>query len=425
MYSLLNKIKSPIVSLLIVTAIGAINFDFIESFRLRFFDLIITEVPRDVDTSQIVSVNIGEDTLARLGQFPFPRNEYAQIIETLYRNGATFVVFNIAMTEPDRFGQDEFFASAIEGMPVVLPYLVGNSDYTPEPIGVSMIGDIDPNEIVPRFPGIIPNVEPIQSAAYGKGISVTIPELDGVVRRLPMVISINGELYPSIVLETLRVLVGDPSFQIKTNLGGVEAVRIPSFSTIETDPLSRVWIDWQQSVESIDFEDVENGVLNGRIAIVGMTAGGITNPVASAIGEIFPHHVQSMALSTAIAGTNISRPDWAYAGEIAAMFLLSILVLIISRYWTHAYLLPILFGLISGFGVVYVFLREQILIDGIFPLLGITTLSNFLKNGDLNFKLKNNLELIFLQPWLKNFRRIRNFYGLEVKQESCLYSLRM
>ena len=183
MSSILNKIKSPIVSLLLVTAIGVANFDVIESFRLRFFDLIITEVPREVEPSQIVSIDVGDDTIARLGQFPFPRNEYAAIIETLYRNGAGLVVFNIAMTEPDRFGQDEYLATAIEGMPVVLPYLVGNSDYTPDPIGVSMIGDVDPNYVVPSFSGIIPNVEPIQSAAFGKGISVTMPELDGVVRK--------------------------------------------------------------------------------------------------------------------------------------------------------------------------------------------------------------------------------------------------
>ena len=80
-----------------MTAIGVANFDVIESFRLRFFDLIITEVPREVEDSQIVSIDVGDDTIARLGQFPFPRNEYAAIIETLYRNGAGLVVFNIAM----------------------------------------------------------------------------------------------------------------------------------------------------------------------------------------------------------------------------------------------------------------------------------------------------------------------------------------
>ena len=397
MSSILNKIKSPIVSLLLVTAIGVANFDVIESFRLRFFDLIITEVPREIEPSQIVSIDIGDDTIARLGQFPFPRNEYAQIIETLYLNGAGLVVFNIAMTEPDRFGQDEFLATAIEGMPVVLPYLVGNSNYTPDPIGVSMIGDVDPNDVVPRFSGIIPNVEPIQSAAFGKGISVTMPELDGVVRRLPMVISVNGELYPSIVLETLRVAAGDPSFQIKTNIGGVEAVRIPSFSTIETDPLSRVWIDWQQSVESIDFEDVKDGVLNGRIAIVGMTAGGITNPVASALGEVFPHHVQSMALSTAISGTNISRPDWMYAAEIGGMILLSLLCLIVSRYWTHGYVFPIVLGAISGLGVVHIFLREQLLIDVVFPLIGLSVVvgHNYVVKFLTELKLKLQIKKQF------------------------------
>ena len=430
MYSLLNKIKSPLVSLLIVTTIGVINFDFIESFRLRYFDIIITEVPREVEPSQIVSVNIGEDTIARLGQFPFPRNEYAEIIETVYRSGASFVVFNIAMTEPDRFGQDEFLAAALEGMPVVLPYLVGNSEYTPEPIGVSMIGDVDPNTVVPRFPGIIPNVEPIQSAAYGKGISVTVPELDGVVRRLPMVISVKGSLYPSIVLETLRVVVGDPSFQIKTNLGGVEAVRVPSFSTIETDPMSRIWIDWRQTVESIDFEDLTSGDLTGQIAVVGMTAGGITNPVASAIGEIFPHHVQSIALSTTIAGTNISRPDWMYPAEIAGMVLLSILCLIVSRYWTHGYVFPIVVSAISGLGVVYIFLEEQLLIDAVFPLIGLSVVMghNYVVKFVTELKLKLQIKKQFgtyLSPALveklqKNPELLR--LGGETRELSILFT---
>lgn len=371
MNSLFRKIKSPIISLILVTLIGFSNFDTIESFRLRLFDLIITEVPRDVEESQIVSVNIGDDTIARLGQFPFPRSEYSQIIETLYQSGAGLVVFNIAMTEPDRYSQDDMLSDFMLTNPVVLPYLVGKSDYTPDPIGVSMIGELDPNLVVPRFSGIIPNVEPIQSSAFGKGISVTMPELDGVVRRLPMVISVNGDLYPSIVLETLRVAVGDPSFQIKTNVSGVEAVRIPSFATIFTDPLSRVWIDWKQPVESIDFEEVTAGSLSGRIVIVGMTAGGITNPVASALGEVFPHHVQSMALSTAISGTNITRPDWVYSAEMGAMIFLILLSLFISRYFTHGYIFPLLVVLASPFGVVYIFQDKQILVDVLFPSLGL------------------------------------------------------
>ena len=397
MSSLFHKIKSPITSLILVTVIGLVNFDAIESFRLRFFDLIITEIPREVEPSQIVSVNIGDDTIARLGQFPFPRNEYSQIIETLYQGGAGLVVFNIAMTEPDRYGQDSVLAETMLSRPVVLPYLVGNSDYTPDPIGVSMIGEVDPNDVVPTFSGIIPNVEPIQSAAFGKGISVTIPELDGVVRRLPMVISVNGELYPSIVLETLRVAVGDPSFQIKTNSGGVEAVRVPTFATISTDPLSRVWIDWQQNVESIDFEDVSDGSLDGRIVIVGMTAGGITNPVASALGEVFPHHVQSMALSTAISGTNISRPAWIYITEIAAMIIVSILLLIISHYFIHGYFFMIIAVIVSGIGVVYIFLDKQILVDVIFPLLGLSVVAghNYILKFLTELKLKLQIKKQF------------------------------
>ena len=109
--------------------------------------------------------------------------------------------------------------------------------------GVSVIGG-DPQTTGVRYGNIQPNIKQFNSNAAGIGVVNTLPEVDGVTRRIPMVVNSNGQLYPSISLETLRVAAGDPSFQVKVNDGAIEAVRIPKFGKIETDSLGRIWVDW-------------------------------------------------------------------------------------------------------------------------------------------------------------------------------------
>jgi len=331
MNSILLSPWTALLTLAIVVGLRVGDGSFVESVRLRYFDTLITSQPPR--SSDILTVNIDEATLERYGQYPFSRDIYAEIIQELYRRNAGLVVFNVLMPEPDRFGQDAVLAKLMTQVPVVLPNAGDvKTKNTPRVPGSAVIGG-DPTGVVVTYPGIIANTAMLESAAAGVGIINTFPEIDGVVRRAPLIIAADGKLYPSLAMETLRVAAGDSTFQVKINENGVEKMRIPQFGPVATDSLGRVWIDWSIVSQAHSAVDLPAD-FNGSIIIVGVTARGLANPVATARGEVWPQDLQAALLGTMIARTNIERPDWADAGEIAALVLLGVLLLILSG-WTY------------------------------------------------------------------------------------------
>ena len=326
---------SPWTALITLIFLVCVRFhdpSFIESIRLRYFDTLIISKETTV-SQQVHVVNIDDKTIRIKGQFPFPRGEYSSIITDLYRRNAGLVVLNIFMPDGDRFGQDAQLASSLKKYGVVFPHTATNEE-VPKLVafrpGVSVIGEGDPGI---HYKHIQSNNKFVNENAAGIGVVNTLPEIDGVVRRVPMVVNSEGKLYPSISLETLRVASGDPSFQVKVNNGVIEAVRIPKFGKITTDDYSRIWVDWSAKPIEHSLSSLPND-FNGGIVIVGLTARGLNNPVATAKGEIYPHYLQAGVLDTLISGTNISRPDWANGAEILGILLVGILLLFLTR-WTY------------------------------------------------------------------------------------------
>jgi adenylate cyclase len=324
-------ILSPWLSLLtlsLIVGLRIVDPTFVESVRLRYFDTLLTQ---DIQKSNIPVVNIDDETLKEKGQFPFPRDEYANLIKDLYNRRAGLVVFNIFMPETDRFSKDDILTQVLQEYPVVLPQTGTNEPFTetykPFRPGVSVIGIGD---VGVKYENILPNIQVFNDNAAGIGVVNTLPEIDGVTRRIPMVVSSKGLLYPSISLETLRVASGDPSFQVKVNNGSIEAVRIPQFGRINTDSQGRIWVRPTRFDEYSRVHLPED--FNGAIVIVGLTAKGLTNPVATSAGSVFPHHLQSSILNTITTNTNISRPDWSTGAELLTIFVLSIISILIARW---------------------------------------------------------------------------------------------
>ena len=363
---------SPWLALLTLSLIVTLRMadpTFVESVRLRYFDTLITSKPVTV-SKDIHVVNIDDKSLEKYGQFPFPRGEYAAIIENLYAHGAGLVVANLYLPDPDRFGQDDKLATVLKKYPVVFPQ-AGSSDKQkgiPFRPGVSEIGTPAANFAI-QYDSILPNVKQVNDNAAGIGVVNVLPEIDGVTRRIPMVISSGGLLYPSISLETLRVAVGDPSFQVKSNEFGIEAVRIPKFRKIETDRQGRIWVDWSSAPSEHSLIDLPKD-FGGATVILGLTAKGLNNPVGSARGGVYPHYLQAAVIDTLVAGTNMTRPDWADGAEIVAVVILSIIAIFLSR-WKYGFI-PFI-GIIVGlyFGSRYAYDHYMYLLDCVYPVFGL------------------------------------------------------
>ena len=335
MQKLIKKIlTSPwtaLLTLALVLSIRILDPVFVESVRLRYFDTLITN--KTPTANNIYTVNIDEAALDKYGQWPLPRAEYAKIIKDLYDRGAGLVVLNVIMAESDRTGGDAVLANALKQYPVVLPSAPSQkTKNTPRVPGSVVLGPEWLDQIV-TYPGLIANVPNLENNAVGVGIISTLPEVDGVNRRLPLIAAIDGKLYPSIAMETLRVAAGDSTFQVKLFEGGVEKMRIPKFGPVTTDALGRVWIDWSQENKQASLMDLPKN-FHGAIVIVGPTAAGISNPVPTAKGAVWPQDVQAAAMATMINGVVIQRPDYADGVEILALLAFGILLIFLSR-WTY------------------------------------------------------------------------------------------
>lgn len=324
----------------LVLLVRVVDPSFVESVRLRYFDTLITSQPDK--TTQTVVVNIDEASLDKYGQFPFPRNIYADIVQDLYNRNAGLVVFNVLMPEEDRFKQDPILAKTLEKYPVILPQIAstkGKNNTNGSPVQV--VG-LDPSGILIEYPGIIANTKMLQERAAGVGIVNTFPEVDGVVRRMPLLIAApNNHLlpldqqqisvHPALSLESLRVASGDSKIQVKITDLGVEALRIPKLTKIQTDDISRIWIDYSVKPKQYSLVDLPKD-LEGSIVVVGLSAAGLVNPVPTSRGEIWPQELQASVMGTILNGTVISRPNYANDIEILSILVAGVILIFLMRF---------------------------------------------------------------------------------------------
>lgn len=431
-------ILSPWIALLTLTLIICIRIvdpSFVESIRLRYFDTLI--LSKETEVSNIYTVNIDEEALAKYGQWPLPRNIYGEIIEDLYKRNAGLVVFNVLMPNIDRSRQDNKLATILQKYPVILPSAPSDqSRNVPRNPGSAVLGPEHIDQIV-SYPGLIANIQILENNAAGIGIVNTLPEIDGVNRRVPLVITSNNKIYPSLSVETLRVLAQDSTVQIKLNETGVEKIRIPKFGPIETDNLGRIWIDWSQKTQSINLNDLPKD-FNGAIVVVGVTAAGLANPVPTSKGAVFPHEAQAGIIATMVNGVTIQRPYYADIAEVIAIASLGILLLILTR-WVYVGLAAVfVLVIISVFSSFYVYKSYLFLFD-ITALVtctllvalhayGVKFVSEFLQkqqikkqfgtylSPDLVLQLQKNPELLKLggeeQPLTIMFTDVRGFTAI-------------
>jgi adenylate cyclase len=322
---------TALATLVIVLLVRMLDPTFVESVRLRYFDTLITNQPdKPVNVSV---VNIDEDSLDKYGQFPFPRDVYSQIIQDIYKRNAGLVVFNVLMPEKDRFNKDNVLAQTLEKNPVVLPALGSNkSKNTDVGSAVQIIGKNVEGSLV-QYPGYITSVNEISDKAAGVGIVNTFPEVDGVVRRMPLVIVAGENVHPALSLEALRVGSGDNKIQVKITDMGVEALRIPKLAKIQTDNLSRMWIDYSVKPSQYSLVDMPKD-FGGGIVVVGLSAAGLVNPVPTSRGEIWPQELQASVMGTILNGTVISRPNYANELEILSILVAGVLLIFLMR-WTY------------------------------------------------------------------------------------------
>lgn len=364
------KMWHVIITLALLVTLRAIDPFLLESSRLSFFDYL----QRNMETKQseqIVLVDIDEQTLEKFGQYPIPRAVMAGELDKL---GNSIIAFNILFSEPDRTGGDDIFGDSLfnkNALVTISPSNRTNTSYRPRTPGYATFGDKGAEEMLPNYSGMLFAQETIMESVIGYGAISSSQDIDGITRRIPLLVNFEDKVYPAFALDILRVAAGDISYQIKTDNLGIRFVRIPKFEVIPTDDMGNVNIAYWNQFKRYSFTDMDK-IPDGSIAIVGGTFSG-TSVISTPIGGMYPHDVQANLLKTMIDGVTISRlPEFkiyeialTILAGLAMIFMLSKISIVISG---------ISFGILAlaaVFGSIYTFETQFLLFDPIFGVLAL------------------------------------------------------
>ena len=378
--------------------------------RLRSFDTFQQMYPREkMQDDPVVLVDIDDESLSRYGQWPWPRNLVAELVNQTYYSLATG--FDIVFAEPDRTGSsqlkrtyesnpsminalesvpdhDEIFSDAIENHGTVVLGLAPNnngvSEFNQMKSGLVVQGD-DPKQFLNRYMGVESNIEILENVSSGLG-SMSIGNNDSIVRTIPTFELIGDQLLPSFPLEVLRVAVGANTYQIKSSNAsseqafgeatGINHVKLGNL-VMPTNPDGSLWIystktdnmniipAWQILDGTVDPE-----YFDGKITVVGTSASGLFDLRSSALEKNIPGvTIVAQFIQQIVSGTFLQRPDWLGGLELISGLLLSIIItLAIQRFGPIGGLVIFLTGVGSIFvGSYYLFMDQRFLVDPISP----------------------------------------------------------
>ena len=333
MKKLLTHCTIAFVTLFVLTFIGFKDPQVKEILRLKGFDLLLQSEKKEISTN-IAVVSIDEKAMEKYGQWPWKRDILADVIIQLREQGAGVIVLPILFSEPDRLGGDEALTSVLEYGIVISQIGTNQTNKNSVPRGVAKIND--PLPFLFEWGGMLGPITEFHNAS-GVGVSNTIPEVDGVVRRIPLLMKIGEDIYPAMAIEVIRVAVGAPSYQVKSGDAGIIAMRVPGFNKIETDANSRIWLRWNKSYPTISIADLETNEisLEGKTVIIGMSAEGLGGIIATPVGERYAYELTASTLDTVLDGKNIKRVDISFISELAVSFLLGAIIIVMTRFMPY------------------------------------------------------------------------------------------
>jgi adenylate cyclase len=383
----------------------------IEELRVRTFDTFQLIDPRVKTARPVAIVDIDETSLAKLGQWPWPRTRIADMVANLTRLGAVVIAFDVIFSEPDRLNpdaaadtfrnldeatrdklrtlpsNDQVFADAMRRSRVVLgesglPYVISELDKTLPVTGLAMLGE-DPQRFMFNFPGLLRNTPVLEKAAGGRGLLTINPERDGIIRRVPMIIQAQGATMPSLSFEMLRVATGTDTIFIKSDQAGIKSIAVKGFE-VPTDRNGQLWIHFAHYDPSLYVSAVD--LLEGRVApekiagklvLIGTSAVGLndikTTPVSPAMPGV---EIHAQVLEAALTKMLLSQPPYGPVLEFAAALLLGLLVIAFAPLFGPVTLVAVgaLFASLLIGTSWYFYTQHRLLIDFTYPLMSTTAI---------------------------------------------------
>ena len=389
------------VSIVLLTLLKVSDPTPLQSLRSQTFDA-YQQLDEIKQSEEVVIINIGEKSLQQWGQWPWPRQNFAQLIHDIRQKNGGMIGLTIMFPETDRFGGDETLASWMKGNGIVLsqtPSSRGVRSSGPH-IGTGTIGPLPAQNFLLTWPNLVTNIPILEEQAEGIGVVASAPQPDNQTRTYPLAIAVADKLYPSFAIEMLRTYTQKPSYILKTTEIGIQEFAVPPFDPIVTQPDGTAYIRFNNVFKEHEYIDISSlPDLGGKFVIVGVTAEGVANPVPTPKGNLYPQHIQAHMLQNFIDGSNIQRSQLSAVTELLCAFLSMILIAIVvyrAPIWAS---MPISIGILGSIAYysVHSYTANLMLFDATFPVLAgflIFTQSSF-NNFWVQFKLRAEIQKQF------------------------------
>lgn len=441
----LQNFVLPLGILLLGVALQLLQPYPVEFVRNLVFDQYNRWQPRDEQSSPVVFVDIDEASLTEIGQFPWPRSVFAELVNRMTDNGAAAIAFDILFTEADRTAPseilpvwqglradgdpkawaalrtdinrlitspDDAFARAMQSAPVIMATMMNDEVRTlPTPkAGIALRSqslsdaaiDADPMRTLPSSDFAITNQAVLNDSAVGLGsINARIDD-DGIIRRASLLFKAGDNIYPGLALESLRVAQGAGSIVLRasdvrgegsyTSGFGLSRLKVGQvIAPIEPDGSMRLYFADSAQIETVSAADIlapdfSGDVLAGKILFIGTSAAGLKDIRATPLNQATPGveiHIQTV--QQLISGAFLQRPIWVQLYEaMATIFVGLVLIFIIARFSIVPGLAIYAVALSSGAAISWQqFSQSLILVDPATPAL--TVFATLLTAAFLHF----------------------------------------
>jgi len=300
----------------------------------------------------VVIIDIDEKSLKELGQWPWSRNKVAKILQNLTDYGIAIIGLDVVFAEHDSSSPkkvlkelgiksdkaedfDEILANTIASTPTIVGYVFYltkddlNEELSPKNSAI-FIEKNKPNKsfLIKPYRTIL-NIPEIQEVAYSNGYFNTVPDQDGIVRSIPMLMEYDGMLYPSLSLEMIRIALGESKVTLNYFDNGAESIQIGKLN-IPTDTFGRMMLNYrgeQRKYDYISAVDVYNKSvppekLNGKIALLGTSASGLLDLRSTPFDSVYPGvEVHATAIDNILNSDFLSKPSWIMGVDVIDIFI--------------------------------------------------------------------------------------------------------
>ena len=396
-----------------IAALRIADFAPVEELRVRTFDFYQRFDPRVKTARPVTIVDIDEPSLKKFGQWPWPRTRIADMVINLANLGAVAIGFDVVFSEPDRLSpdvaantmryldeltrtklrelpsNDQVLADAIRRARVVLgetglDTVISEIDKDLPFTGFATLGEKGGTE--PRFfefPGLLRNVPVLEKAAAGRGLFTVVPERDGIIRRVPMMLQAQGMMMPSLSVEMLRVISGTSTILAKYDRNGLKSIALRGLE-IPTDKNGELWVHFARRDPSIyvPATSVLDGAapvekIKGKLVLIGTSAVALNDIKTTPVSTVMPGvEIHAQVLEAALTHAVLAQPNYGLGIELLGAFVLGLLVIGFAPNLGPVTLVAVgaLFASVLVGTSWYFYKEHRLLIDFTYPLMSTTAI---------------------------------------------------